>query len=273
MVRSLWSAASGMKAQQTSVDVIANNIANVNTTGYRAQVAQFKTLLYQTLREEATTANGDPKPTSAQVGLGTRIASINSSFKTGAFLASENTNALAISGDGFFGITVGDQTMYTRAGDFNWSLTAGGQRILTTNDGYPVQDTAGAQIVLPNGVSADAVMYGDDGSIGYRGADGKQVLTGQKVGLWQFNNRTGLEKVSNTMFRETMASGAPIPEAGAGAGGLTPSAIVSGYLEGSNVNVADEMVNLIVAQRAYELNSKAITTSDSMLDTANQLKR
>lgn len=274
MVRSLWSAASGMKAQQTSVDVIANNIANVNTTGYKSQVAQFKTLLYQTLREEATTANGDPKPTSAQVGLGTRIASINSSFKTGAFLASENTNALAIAGDGFFGVTANGETLYTRAGDFNWSLTAGGQRILTTNEGFPVQDTTGAQITLPNGVSADAVTYGDHGEIGYRDAEGNQVLTGQIVGLWQFNNRTGLEKVGNTMFRETMASGEPIPEGGAGgAGGLTPSTIVSGYLEGSNVNVADEMVNLIVAQRAYELNSKAITTSDSMLDTANQLKR
>lgn len=272
MVRSLWSAASGMRAQQTSVDTISNNIANVNTAGYKGQVTQFKTLLYQTLREETTTANGDPKPTSAQVGLGTRVASINTSFAQGSLLASDNTNALAIQGKGFFAVTgVDGETYYTRQGDFNWSLAADGTRVLTTNEGLEVQDRTGARIELPDGASADSVSYGSGGEVAYRNADGEYVQTGQIIAMYQFPNPVGLEKVGSTLFGVTEASGEAVDDwDGAG---VTPSTIAQGYLEGSNVNVADEMVNLIVAQRAYELNSKAITTSDSMLDTANNLKR
>ena len=122
MVRSLWSAATGMNAQQTNVDTIANNLANVNSAGYKAQVAQFKSLLYQTLQTATTTANGDPKPVTSQVGLGVRTAAINQLFSQGSFLASESDTAFAIEGDGFFAVrNANGETNYTRNGDFTWA--------------------------------------------------------------------------------------------------------------------------------------------------------
>ena len=123
MMRSLWTGAAGMKAQQTSVDTIANNLANVNTTGYKAQSTEFKSLLYQTLQTETTTSNGDPKPTTAQVGLGARVASLNSNFTQGAMLKSDNHMALCISGKGFYALRGADnEVYYSRAGDFGWAL-------------------------------------------------------------------------------------------------------------------------------------------------------
>ena len=142
MVRSLWTAASGMKAQQTSVDTIANNLANVNTTGYKSQTTQFKTLLYQTMQEASTTANGDTKPTTAQVGLGARVASINSIYTQGAELASDNKMAMYINGRGFFSVTGEDGgTYYTRNGDFDWALDDNGTRVLTNSEGNKVGES------------------------------------------------------------------------------------------------------------------------------------
>lgn len=273
MVRSLWSAASGMKAEQTAVDTVANNIANVNTTGFKAQKTEFKSLLYQTLQVKTTSTNGETTPTSAQVGLGTRVASINSSFTQGAQLASDNPMALCINGEGFFqvgGATEGE-VLYTRDGNFGWSVTPEG-RILTTPNGNPVLDVEGNRISIPDGVATETITVGLDGAIGYRGEDGTTVLTGQSVALYQFPNKVGLEKVSSNLYEETEVSGGAINEATTNLP-VTRSSMAQGYLEGSNVNLADEMVNLIISQRAYELNSRAITTSDSMLDTANQLKR
>lgn len=272
MMRALWTGASGMKAQQTNVDTIANNLANVNTVGYKSQSTQFKSLLYQTLRTETTTANGDPKPTTAQVGLGTRIASTNADFTQGTMTANSSTTALCITGDGFFSIRGADnQTYYTRSGDFTWALDANGARVLTTAKGQEVLDYNGNPITLPDGVGADSVSFGTDGSVAYKGNDGIYVQTGQQVALYQFNNTKGLEKAGDSLFEATAASGAALREDATA--GLTPSTIAQGYLEASNVNVADEMVNLIIAQRAYEMNSKAITTSDTMLEQANNLKR
>lgn len=273
MVRSLWSAATGMKSEQTAVDTIANNIANVNTTGFKTQDTQFKSLLYQTLQVETTSANGETTPTTAQVGLGVRVASVNSIFTQGAQLASENNMALCINGQGFFQVRGADNNLYyTRDGNFGWTLDDTGSRILTNQNGNPVMDINGQRITLPDGVGTAGVTIGLQGAVAYRTAEGDTVLTGQTVALYQFPNAVGLEKASSNLFRETEASGVAINEMTTNLD-VTRSTMAQGYLEGSNVNLADEMVNLIISQRAYELNSRAITTSDSMLDTANNLKR
>lgn len=273
MMRSLWTAATGMKAQQTGVDTISNNIANVNTTAYKSQTTQFKNLLYQTLQAKTTSSNGDPKPTGAQVGLGTRVASTNASFKQGAMKASENTNALCIEGTGFFAVRgVDGDTYYTRDGDFFWTLDGDNRRVLANNSGNAVLDTEGNSIVLPEGATAETVVYNDDGLVSYKNPDGTYTSTGQRVALYQFANPTGLDKESGNLYSVTEASGEAINEQTTDLT-IIRSSIRQGYTEMSNVNIADEMVNLIITQRAYELNSKAITTSDSMLDTANNLRR
>ena len=274
MVRSLWSAATGMNAQQTNVDTIANNLANVNTSGYKAQGAQFKSLLYQTLQSTTTTANGQPKPTTSQVGLGVRTASINQYFTQGSLLDNQSNTAFAISGDGFFAYNDADsKPVYTRNGDFTWALgdATGGSLVLTTSDGNPVLSTTGAEIKLSGNYVASRLTVGSDGKIYYPDAIGTAQEVGQQIGLYQFNNPGGLERVGSTSFRVTAASGEALNESTNAA--IKKSKIEQGYLEGSNVNVATEMVNLIVAQRAYEMNSTAITTTDQMMQTANSLKR
>ncbi|MFG6383261.1 MAG: flagellar hook-basal body protein [Lachnospiraceae bacterium] len=271
MMRSLWSAASGMIAQQTSVDNISHNLANVNTTGYKTEKAEFKTLLYQTLQTRTTTANGEQKPISAQVGLGTRVASITSHFTQGALLASESYTAMAIAGDGFYSVRAADgNTYYTRNGDFKLSVGNDGNITLVTSDGYPVLDTNGNTITLPGEVSSSKIQVSTEGNIGYVDGNGNFVNVAT-IGLFQFSNPAGLEKLSNSLLAVTDASGEAMNEATAA--NLTRSEVRQKYLEGSNVQVADEMVNLIVAQRAYEMNSKAIQASDDMLGQANQLKR
>ena len=272
MVRSLWSAASGMKGQQTQVDTIANNLANVNTTAYKTQSAQFKTLLYQTLEATSTNANGDSKPTSAQVGLGTRVASLNANFAQGNQIATESQTAMCIVGEGFFAVQDGDETHYTRNGNFTWAINEQGNKVLTTAEGYQVLDQAGNIIAIPN--TAGDLNFAVDpetGATSYKNAQGQVVQTGQRIALYQFTNRVGLDKIGENLFDESAASGEPLSEWNTQ--GVTRSQIFQNYLEGSNVNVADEMVNLIIAQRAYEMNSKAITTSDTMLEQANNLKR
>jgi flagellar basal-body rod protein FlgG len=272
MVRSLWSAASGMKAQQQAVDVISNNIANVNTVGYKTEKAEFKSLLYQTLQTRTTTANGEQKPISAQVGLGTRTASITSFYTQGAMLASESNTSFAIEGDGFFRVadTQGN-TYYTRSGDFTLSVEADGQLALVNSDGLYVCDTNGNRIILPANVTDTNIYLSEGGRFGYTNDDGSLVDLNIQIGLWQFNNPAGLEKVGDSFLVPDDASGEAMNEATTR--NINRSSLKQGYLEGSNVQVADEMVNLIIAQRAYELNSKAITTSDEMLGEANDLKR
>ena len=272
MVRSLWTGATGMNAQQTNVDTIANNLANVNTNGYKSQEAQFKTLLYQTLQTRTTTANGAAKPTASQVGLGTRVASINQIFTQGALLDSESDTAFAIEGDGFFGVRCGDgTTRYTRNGDFNWSLGTGNTIVLCSSEGYPVLDEQGRPISLANTYIVNKITVDQSGSLLYPDANNVPQRLGFTIGKFQFQNPAGLERYGDTLWSVTPVSGAAINEATSNA--VTKSRVIQGYLEGSNVNVADEMVNLIVAQRAYEMNSKAIQASDEMLGQANQLKR
>ncbi|MCM1262325.1 MAG: flagellar hook-basal body protein [Butyrivibrio sp.] len=272
MVRSLWTAATGMNAQQTNVDTIANNLANVNSAGYKAQNAQFKSLLYQTLQTKTTTANGDPKPTTSQVGLGVRTSSINNIFTQGSLLESQSDTAFAIAGEGFFAVRGEDgNTYYTRNGDFTWSMASNGGLVLTNQDGLPVLTTTGRDITLNRNYVASQIFVDQTGEVCYPDENNNPQPIGMKIGLYQFNNAGGLERVGDTLFEVTEASGGPLNEETNG--NVKKSEVVQGYLEGSNVSVADEMVNLIVAQRAYEMNSKAITTSDSMMDTANNLKR
>lgn len=272
MVRSLWSGATGMNAQQTNVDTIANNLANVNSVGYKAQVAQFKSLLYQNLQSVTTTANGDPKPTTSQIGLGVRTSSLNQIFRQGSLLNSDSTTAFAIEGKGFFGLRGEDGTiLYTRNGDFTWALSGNGGMALTSSEGLPVLDLTGRAIVLPRNYIASNLSITEDGQICYPDERNNPQPIGVAIGTFQFSNPGGLERMGSTLFAATEASGRAINEDTSP--DVDKSRIIQGYLEGSNVQVANEMVNLIVAQRAYEMNSKSITTSDSMLEVANNLKR
>ncbi len=271
MMRALYTAATGMIAQQSNVDNISNNLSNVNTVGYKQQKTEFKSLLYQTIQTRTTSANGEEKPISAQVGLGTRVAANTSVFTQGSFLDSESKTDFAIDGDGFFAIRGADgETYYTRAGNFIWAVNGNTSR-LTTVDGYPVLDANGNEITLPAGVTSSSVLVSSDGAFGYEGGDGAYVDMNQSFGLYQFNNPAGLEKTGSNLLAETPASGEPLNEANNA--NLRRSEVVQGYLEGSNVQVADEMVDLIIAQRAYQLNSKAITAADEMLEQANNLRR
>jgi len=273
MMRALYTAATGMIAEQTNVDTIANNLANVNTTGYKTTRTEFKSLLYQTLQTKTTSANGEEKPVGAQVGLGTRVAATTSMYTQGAMTASEDPTDFCIEGDGFFAIRAEDgQVYYTRNGNFTWSIAADGRTMLTDHEGCPVLDSEGNEIYVPDGVTAESMVFSSDGSIAYKdAASGNTIPLNQSFGIYQFNNPAGLEKLSSSRLAATSASGNPMLEGATP--GLKSSKVHSNYLEGSNVQVADEMVNMIIAQRAYELNSKAITTADSMLDTANNLKR
>lgn len=272
MVRALWSGASGMIAQQTNVDTIANNLANVNTVGYKTEQNEFKSLLYQEIQTRTTSANGVVKPVNAQVGLGVRNAAITSEFTQGAFQTSESTTSFAISGEGFFAVEDNGNVYYTRNGDFHFAMGGNGNMVLCTSDGCPVLSTTGQQIQIPANYIASKVQVNADGQLTYPDADNnQQPIPGMTIGLFQFQNPSGLYKVGGTMYQATDSSGVPINENTNP--NVTKSEIYQGYLESSNVQVADEMVNLIIAQRAYELNSKVITTSDSMLQVANDLKR
>ena len=200
------------------------------------------------------------------------MASNTSIYTQGSLMASENATDFAISGAGFFAVRGADgKTYYTRAGDFVWSVNAGGTLTLCTNEGYPVLDSNNQPINLPAGISAEKVIVSENGKMGYTNAAGTYVDMNQTIGLFQFNNPSGLEKTGTNLLAVTPASGNAMNESTTA--NLTKSKVLQKYLEGSNVQVADEMVNLIIAQRAYQLNSKAITTSDEMLEQANNLKR
>ncbi len=271
MVRSLWTAATGMIAQQTNIDTIANNLSNVNTQGYKTQVNEFKTLLYQTLQSRTTSANGEEKPIGAQVGLGVRNSAITTIFKQGNPMASESETDFMIEGKGFFAVRGADGgTYYTRNGNFQFAIANNGY-MLANSDGLPVLSSAGQPIVLNNNYIPTNITVDKDGRICYPDANNVPQPIGIAIGVYQFNNPAGLDRLENTLYAVSDASGQPINEATNNA--VEKSKVHQKYLEGSNVQVVDEMVNMIVAQRAYELNSKAITTSDEMLQQANNLKR
>ncbi|MBQ9700305.1 MAG: flagellar basal-body rod protein FlgG [Lachnospiraceae bacterium] len=272
MMRALWTAASGMTSQQTNVDVIANNLSNINTIGFKSETAQFKTLLYQTIQSKTTSANGETKPVGAQVGLGTRNASITTDFTQGSLTQTDITTDFAIDGKGFFAIqNLDGETVYTRDGSFNWAIGNNGGVMLCNSAGYPVLDTFGLPIELEKEYNTSLITIDADGNVCYPDEQNNPQPIGYQIGIVQFPNPNGLEKSSGSTYKVTDASGEPIMEVDDD--NLQKSKIRQGYLEASNVQTVDEMVNLIVAQRAYEMNSKAIQAADEMLGQANQLKR
>lgn len=271
MIRALWTGASGMTAQQTSLDNIANNLSNVNTTGYKKQTTEFSTLLYQKLQRKVTDNNGDPKPVIGQVGSGVRVSGLTSIFTQGPMLETGNDYDMCIEGEGFFQVRTQDGTIaYTRNGAFQLAIGTEGVT-LATAEGLPILSTEGEPITFdPAEYDISRLELDNYGEFMYPDETGAMQVTGIQIGLAQFNNPAGLEKISGSLLRQTDNSGEPRLEAEDDA--LRISKVHSGYLEGSNVQTVDEIVNLIVTQRAYEMNSKVITASDEMMQQANNLR-
>ncbi|ORJ63501.1 flagellar basal-body rod protein FlgG [Geothermobacter hydrogeniphilus] len=260
MIKALSIAASGMEAQQLNMDVIANNLANVNTSGFKKSRADFQDLLYQTIRNAGgNTSSGTEIPTGIQVGLGTRTAAIQKIFTSGDITQTGNELDLAIEGPGFFQVEMPDgETVYTRAGTLKKDSTGR----LVTSEGNPIVP----QISIPE--NATRVTIHDDGTVEAfldGSTEGTQV---GNIELANFSNPAGLMSLGRNLLQETPASGAPTT----GTPGLLGLGTISqGYIEGSNVSVMEEMVNMIAGQRAYEINSKAIKTADEMLQMTNNL--
>ncbi len=260
MIRALYSSATGMQSQQMNLDVIANNLANVNTTGFKKSRIEFQDLLYQNTKTPgAEQGGGNQLPTGMQIGHGSRAVSTSRVFTTGELIQTDETLDVAVAGDGFFEVQMPDGTQaFTRDGAFK---RASDGRIVTT-DGLTV--LSGFQPITPGTTGINIAANGEVSLSGPAGT------TNFRVQLTRFNNPAGLESLGRNLFRETTASGAP--EAGNpnenGFGELA-----QGYLERSNVKVVEEMVNLILAQRAYEVNSKAVQAADEMMQQSNSLKR
>lgn len=270
MMRSLWTAASGMMSQQNNVDTISNNLANINTVGYKRETAQFKSLLYQTIQDKSYDNTGEPKPYGIQVGLGVKTSAISSQFTQGVLTQTENDFDLAVSGKGFFMVRMPNgETAYTRNGSFQLANGANGPT-LSTSDGYPILDVNGDPIVVDSSYNAADLTIDDEGELCYPDETNTPAPIGIKIGVAQFTNPNGLVKLQNSLLKESDASGAARLEADDAT--LQRSTIKQGYLEASNVQAVDEMVSLIVAQRAYEMNSKVITATDEMLKQANNLR-
>lgn len=273
MIRALWTGASGMKAQQFSIDTISNNLANVSTNGFKAETPEFKSLLYQTMSRSSEDVNGNVKPTNLQVGLGVKYVATSRNFEMGNLNETGASLDMALEGEGFLTVQVGGDEYYTR----DASLKLGrydGEYVLTTAEGYPVLNTDGDIIPIPMDAIVDQIIITQEGNIQYVDPQSNGTTTadlGMQFSIVQFQNKQGLEAVGSNLFKATDASGEPMAEIDGEVPTLTK--IRQGYKEASNVQVANEMVNLIVAQRAYELNSKSIQTADSMLELANNLKR
>jgi flagellar basal-body rod protein FlgG len=264
MMRSLWTAASGMTGQQFNIDTISNNLANVNTTGFKQMRADFEDLLYQTLRLAGTPSTEvTVVPTGVQVGHGVKPGATQKIFTQGALQATGNTADIAIEGEGFFRVLQYDGSYgYTRDGSFK--IDANAQFV--NSNGYRLMP----EVVLPEGFLNDSVAISQDGRITVKVAGGDDPIEVGQLELYRFVNPAGLQSIGENLMTQTNASGEPIPGR-PGFDGMGKT--LQKYLEMSNVSVVKEMVNMIVAQRAYELNSRAIQTSDSMLATATSLKR
>lgn len=260
MLRALYSAAAGMESQQLNLDVISNNLANVNTTGFKKSKIEFQELLYQTTRAPGSEQGaGDLVPTGVQVGEGSRPVSTAKIFTGGELSQTGERLDVAIQGDGFFEVQLPDGSRaYTRDGALK---TASDGRIVTS-DGLPLQ---GGFQAVPAGTTN--ITIASNGEVTYTGANGN---TNFRVQLVRFNNPSGLQSLGGNLYKETPASGNPElgnpDENGFGS-------LQQGYLELSNVKIVEEMVNLILAQRAYEVNSKAVQAADEMMQQGNNLKR
>jgi len=252
MMRLLLTAATGMEAQQQNIDVVSNNLANVNTTGFKKSRANFHDLLYQTLRAPGqNTTTGTIVPSGIQIGSGVKLSSVDKMFTTGAIKMTGNDADFMIMGDGFFRAQMDDGTIaYTRDGNFKWDNSGR----LVTSDGFPIVE----EIVRPAG--ATDLVVGIDGVVTVN-VNGEKQDVGQ-IQIANFINPTGLMSKGRNLFTVTEASG----EAQVGVANQNGmGAIYHKQLESSNVNIVEEMVNMISGQRAYEMNSKVIQTGDQML--------
>lgn len=260
MFRSLWTSAAGMTAEQNNLDVISNNMANVNTPGYKELRPTFQDMIYQTARDPgAPTSANTQNPSGYQVGLGAYVQDTYGIFTQGNVQQTGNPLDVAIQGHGFFQVALPDGTIaYTRNGEFR--LDQNGN--LVTPDGYPIQP----QITIPP--NATSVNIGPDGtvSVAIPGQTGLQIV-GQ-IQLANFVNPAGLKRIGDSLYEQTQASGNPIVD-NPGNQGL--GTLLSGYIETSNVNIVNEMVNLIIAERAYDFNAKGITAASNMLQQAANL--
>ena len=258
MIPALRTAASGMQAQQTNIDTIANNLANVNTIGYRRSRAEFADLLYQTIRAPGSQSSASTRvPAGIQTGLGVRLSAVQKLFLQGNLQSTRNSFDLAIQGQGFFQVLLPDgTTAYTRAGNF--TKNENGQ--LVTPDGYLLQP----QVTVP--AEAESVTIEADGTVS--ALQQGQTTTLGNIQIATFINPAGLQARGSNLFVQTTASGAP----NVGSPGTNQfGTILQGYQETSNVNMVEEMVDMIIAQRAYEASSRAIRVSDEMLTTASGL--
>lgn len=262
MIRALYSSASGMQAQQLNLDAISNNLANVNTAGFKRTRVDFQDLLYQTLRTPGSAGSqGTTIPTGIQVGHGTRPVATQRMFSQGDFQQTENQLDLVVEGAGFFQVLRPDGTTgYTRSGAFKKD----GSGRVVTSDGFQIQPG----LTVPN--DATSITVGTDGTVSVTQAG---QTTAQQIGTLQlarFVNPAGLLSVGRSLFVPTQASGDAVV-ANPGTDGM--GTLSQGFLEMSNVKVVDEMVAMITSQRAYEANSKAIQTADEMLSMANNMRR
>ncbi len=259
MIRSLSTAATGMDAQQTRLDVTANNIANVSTPGFKKSRAEFADLMYQTVRQPGvTTGNGTQSPTGLQIGMGVRIVDTQRQHSEGDLQQTGNPLDVAIEGNGFFPITLPTgETAYSRNGSFKLDSTGK----LVNGDGY----TLGSQISVP--VDAQTVTIAADGTVSATTAGEAQPVTVGQIQLATFANPAGLANAGRNLFKETGASGTATVGA-PGQNGI--GSLSQGTLEGSNVKVVEEMIDLIAGQRAYDVNSRVIKAADEMMqETAN----
>lgn len=260
MIRSLWIARTGLDAQQTQLDVIANNLANVSTNGYKRSRAVFEDLLYQTLRQPGAQSSQQTQiPSGLQLGTGVRPVSTAHIFTQGNLQKTDNALDLGVQGNGFFQVLLPDGTTgYTRDGSFQKD----NQGQIVTADGYPLQPN----ITIPS--NALSVTVGTDGTVSITQAGSAASTQIGSIQLATFVNDGGLQSMGQNIFQETASSGTPTPNTPGTNGAGT---INQGYVETSNVNVAEELVTMIQTQRAYELNSKVVSTSDAMLGRLTQL--
>ena len=261
-MRALFTAATGMGAQQLNIDNISNNLANVNTTGFKRGRVDFQDLLYEAVRPAGASATASTEvPTGVQVGHGVQVASIQKLFTQGSYLRTEQPLDMVIEGEGFFSVTLPDGSLgYTRDGAFKRSATG----LIVTSNGDPLTQ----QITIPE--NATNLTIGRDGVVSYSTAGSTTPTLGGTILVSRFANPAGLNAVGQNLFKETASSGTAT-EGTPGTEGF--GTLLQGNLEQSNVSMVEELVGMIIAQRAYEINSKAITTSDEMLQTATQLKR
>ncbi len=260
MIRSLWISKTGLDAQQTQMDVISNNLANVSTSGFKRSRAVFEDLLYQNLRQPGAQSSQQTQlPSGLQIGTGVRPVAAERIFSQGNLQQTSNDKDVAIQGAGFFQVLLPDGTAaYTRDGSFQ----SDSQGQLVTSSGYVIQPA----ITIPS--TATSITVARDGTVSVTQAGSASATQVGSLQLATFVNPAGLESKGENLYVETSASGSP----GTNTPGTNGSGTLSqGYVETSNVNVVEELVNMIQTQRAYEINSKAITTSDQMLQRLSQL--